>query len=256
MEHAIADLFQSGRDETHTHGATGTAAINSEPIGRLSSLIIKGKSVVYVVDDHSDVRRAIHFSLSAVGIVGWSFANAHDFLEQLDTLVPAPVLLDLRMPGIDGLEALAILRSRDIHWPVIMMSAHGEIPLAVRAIQLGAVDFLEKPFCFKDLEEGLGRAYENLEQTIKANLTRRQAQELLATLTPREKQVLNLLVSGLSNKVVASQLGISDRTVEIHRFNLMAKLGLKSLAQAVSLLVEANGSLDWSEPSKGTAVTK
>lgn len=104
---------------------------------------------VYVVDDNSDVRRSLHFSLSAIDIVSWPFSCAQDLLDQAASLPPAPLLLDIKMPGIDGLEALTLLRDQGIDWPVIMMSAHGDIKMAVKSIKLGAADFLEKPFKFE-----------------------------------------------------------------------------------------------------------
>ena len=245
MENLKPDLFQSGRHETHTDGACGATNNGEEPWDKISSVGEAGNRVVYVVDDHSDVRKAIHLSLAAVGIMAWSFATAQDFLEQSGDLAPAPVLLDLRMPKIDGLETLAILRSKGIHWPVIMMSAHGEISMAVRSMQLGALDFLEKPFCFDDLADGLKRGFGMLEQAFKADLLRRRAQQRLATLTPRETEVLHQLVTGLSNRAVGGRLGLSERTVETHRSNLLAKLGSKSLTKAVLLLGEAKGGPDF-----------
>ena len=194
---------------------------------------------VYVIDDDPDVRRSLHSSLAAAGITGWPFACAQDFLEQVDILAPFPVLLDIRMPGMDGLELLASLRDRHILWPVIMMSAHGDIPVAVRSMRLGAVDFLEKPFKFENLEALLHEAEANLPKATQLTASRLEARRVFQGLSPREKQVIDLLVAGKANKAIGDKLRISARTVEVHRAHALRKLGLKSLAQVAVLKLEA-----------------
>lgn len=193
------------------------------------------KSQVYVIDDDSEVRKSLHLSLAASGTVGWPFISAHDFLDQVHSLTPAPILLDVRMPGMDGLELLTALRDREIDWPVIMMSAHGDVPVAVRSIRSGALDFLEKPFKFAALEELLTRAGVELVKIRERASNRDAARLAWKRLTAREAQVLELLIAGLANKSVANALEISVRTVEIHRGHALAKLGVKSLAQVVSM---------------------
>jgi two-component system response regulator FixJ len=201
----------------------------------------KVRKHVYVLDDNSDVRRSLHFSLATVNIVGWPFSCAQDLLDQADSLAPAPLLLDVKMPGIDGLEALSLLRGQGITWPVIMMSAHGDIKTAVKSIKLGAVDFLEKPFKFEQLESLLESAFDHLASAPNVGLSKRDAHALLNRLSPRESEVIGLLVKGSANKVVADKLGLSHRTVEIHRANAMGKIGVKSLAEVVSILFAAKG---------------
>lgn len=196
---------------------------------------------VYIVDDNSDLRRSLHVSLAAVKIVGWPFSCAQDLLDQADSLVPAPLLLDVMMPKIDGLEALTLLREQGINWPVIMMSAHGDIKIAVKSIRLGAVDFLEKPFKFEDLESLLEAAFKHLASVPKVELSKRDAQALLGRLSSREGEVIELLVKGNSNKIVGEVLGLSPRTVEIHRAHAMRKIGVKSLAEVVSVLFASKG---------------
>lgn len=196
---------------------------------------------VYVVDDNRDVRRSLHFSLAAVGISAWPFVCAQDFLDQADTLTPSPILLDVRMPEIDGLQMLAALRDRNIGWPVIMMSAHGDIPIAVQSIQLGAVDFLEKPFGIGELELLLSNAYVHLSEVTCRAEVRVRARAAWERLSAREAQVIELLLTGVSNKVVAQELGLSPRTVEIHRASGLAKLELKSLAQVALLHLHVSG---------------
>jgi len=196
---------------------------------------------VYVVDDNSDVRRSLHFSLASVDIVGWPFVCAQDFLDGAASLPPAPLLLDVKMPGIDGLETLTLLREQGINWPTIMMSAHGDISMAVKSIQLGAVDFLEKPFKFEELVELLDAAYQNLEQVGESKFSKHEAQELLDRMSPREAEVIDLLVQGDANKTVANELGLSVRTVEVHRANAFAKIGVKNLPQVLALMFAAKG---------------
>ncbi len=196
---------------------------------------------VYIVDDNSDVRRSLHFSLASVNIVGWPFVCAQDFLDGAASLAPAPLLLDVKMPGIDGLEALTLLREQGINWPTIMMSAHGDISIAVKSIQLGAVDFLEKPFKFEELVGLLDAAYHNLAQTGESKFSKHEAQELLDRMSPREAEVIDLLVQGDANKTVANELGLSVRTVEVHRANAFAKIGVKNLPQVLALMFAAKG---------------
>lgn len=196
---------------------------------------------VYIVDDNSDIRRSLHFSLSTVNIVGWPFVCAQDFLDEAASLTPAPLLLDVKMPGIDGIEALTMLREQGINWPTIMMSAHGDISTAVKSIQLGAVDFLEKPFKFEELVELLDAAHDNLAQTGEGRFSKHDAQELLGRMSPRETEIIERLVQGDANKKVASDLGLSVRTVEVHRANAMAKIGVKSLSQILALMFAAKG---------------
>lgn len=196
---------------------------------------------VYIVDDNSDVRRSLHFSLASVNIVGRPFVCAQDLLDEAAFLTPSPLLLDVKMPEIDGLEALTLLREQGINWPVIMMSAHADISMAVKSIQLGAVDFLEKPFKFEELLELLESAYDNLVQTGGYKFSKHDAQELLSRLTPRETEVINLLVQGSANKKVAHDLGLSVRTVEVHRANAFTKIGVKNLTQVLALMFAAKG---------------
>lgn len=196
---------------------------------------------VYIVDDNSDVRRSLHFSLASVNIVGRPFVCAQDLLDEAAFLTPSPLLLDVKMPQIDGLEALTLLREQGINWPVIMMSAHADISMAVKSIQLGAVDFLEKPFKFEELLELLEFAYEKLAQTGEGKFSKHDAEKLLARLTLREAEVINLLVQGDANKKVAHDLGLSVRTVEVHRANVFAKIGVKNLPQMLALMFAAKG---------------
>lgn len=206
------------------------------------SIILHGAeqgAAVYVIDDESEVRRSLHFLLSTADLVSWPFASAADFLDNLETLEPAPILLDIRMPKIDGVELMKILRERDIDWPVIAMTAHGDIPIAVQVIKLGAIEFLEKPFEFEALQACLQSAFSQLAAGNETVAARNAARELFALLSPREREVIDVLMQGISNKAAAHHLSLSVRTVEMHRANALAKLKVKSIAEVVRLANDA-----------------
>lgn len=190
---------------------------------------------VYVIDDDRDVRKSLHFMLAATDIQAWPFASAADFLDQLPFLAPSPLLVDIRMADIDGLQLLAILRDRGLSWPAIILTAHGDVAIAVRAMKLGAVDFLEKPFSFEAIKQAIGHAFEVLDQMQHLLSERDQARNSIEQLTAREREAMANLMEGVSNKEVAHRLGLSVRTVEMHRGNALAKLKVKSVAEVVAL---------------------
>ena len=167
------------------------------------------------------------------------FASASDFLDGLDGLKPGSILLDLRMPDIDGFALMQTLRDRGIDWPVIVMTGGGDVPVAVQSMKLGAVEFLEKPIRLDPLLEALERTAALLDERLQAGERHRQAKARIEQLTTRELEVLQGLLAGQSNKELAQSLGISLRTVEMHRGNMMDRLGVASLAQAVALALEA-----------------
>lgn len=190
---------------------------------------------VYIVDDDSMVRRALFFALRAGGFQPRTFASGSDFLEEADSLETGCVLLDLRMPGVDGFEVLKGLGERVKRLPVVIITAHGEVPSAVAAMKSGAMDFLEKPFADTALFEVLRAVFDKLPGVAEAERERSEALERLSRLTPREREVFTAMVAGLSNKLIAHRLRISARTVEVHRANLMSRLEATSFAEAVRL---------------------
>ena len=206
-------------------------------------MVLKEKALssqhVHVVDDDRDVRRSISFMLGTAELSSRPFASGADFLESLGELDPGCVLLDIRMPEIDGFEVMAELSRRGIDWPVIVMTGHGEVSIAVRAMKLGAVDFIEKPFDEGLLLSSLDRAFGLLKDRGEKAERKRSAQDRIAALTTREHEVLQGLMAGLPNKVLARRLGISLRTVEMHRANMMDRLQAGSLAEALTLAVQA-----------------
>lgn len=194
---------------------------------------------VYVVDDDRDVRRSLSFMLGTSDTRSHPFGSGADFLEAVPDLVPGCVLLDLKMPRMDGFQVMAELARREIDWPVIVMTGYGEVPTAVRAMKQGAVDFIEKPFSEEALLGCLASAFALLDEREAAGRRRRAARERVDQLTARETEVLEGLLAGESNKQLAERLGISLRTVEMHRGNMMDRLEVANLAEALTLALEA-----------------
>lgn len=198
---------------------------------------------VYVIDDESDVRRSIGFFLKSAGYLPRPYLSGADFLADAADLDPGCVLLDLRMPQIDGLQVLERLGRRSDRLPVIVMTGHGDIATAVRAMKLGAIDFLEKPFKDDVMMIALRRGVQLLEHGTEAERDRSEAERLLTALTPRERGVLMLLSEGKSNKEVAIALDLSVRTVEMHRATMFERLGVRTLPEAMKLAFRARADL-------------
>src|SRR3954471_891577 len=194
---------------------------------------------VYVIDDDRDVRRSLSFMLGAADIRSHPFGSGADFLDALPDLEAGCILLDLRMPQMDGFAIMAALKERAIEWPVIVMTGHGEVPVAVRAMKLGAVDFIEKPFSEQALLACFAQAFGLLRDREALGRRRRQAHDRAALLSVREREVLQSLLAGQSNREIANSLGISLRTVEMHRGNMMDRLHASSLAEALTIALEA-----------------
>ena len=194
---------------------------------------------VYVVARDIEIRRTLTQFVGGVGAEAWPFAAGADFVKILDYLEPGCVLLDMDVDDIGGLEILGEMASRSLGWPVIAMSAREELPLAIEAMKLGALDFLALPPKREVLAMALAPAWRALDRAIEAGDARREALDRISRLTAREIDVSLALLNGGSNKTVAHQFGISVRTVEMHRAHIMAKLGVKSLAEAALLATQA-----------------
>jgi len=177
--------------------------------------------------------------LGASDLHSHPFGSGEDFLDALPALAPGCVLLDLRMPQVDGFQVMTELARRGVDWPVVVMTGHGEVPSAVRAMKLGAVDFIEKPFTEEILLTCFRNAFALLNEREAEGSRRRVAVERVAQLTAREREVLAGLLAGEANKRLASRLGISLRTVEMHRANMMDRLEVASLAEALTLAIAA-----------------
>lgn len=196
-----------------------------------------GNGKIYVVDDDDAVGDSIKALLSSVGYEAEVFASARQFLESFDPSGAACILLDVRMPGMDGLTLLERMGADRRGVPVIMVTGHGDVPLAVRAMQAGAADFVEKPFEEARLLQSIEQAISNAASAPVAtddDLTAR-----FARLTPRETDVMRQMVIGHPNKIIAYHLGLSPRTVEIHRGRVMRKTGAESLSHLVRLAIKA-----------------
>jgi len=194
---------------------------------------------VYVVARDIEIRRVLTQFVSGIGAEAWPFAAGADFLKILDYLEPGCVLLDMDVGDVDGLEILSELTRRGLGWPAIAMSAREELPLAIEAMKLGALDFLGLPPKREVLALALAPAWRALERAIEAGAARREALERISRLTAREVDISLALLNGGSNKTVAHKFGISVRTVEMHRAHIMSKLGVKSLAEAALLATQA-----------------
>jgi two-component system response regulator FixJ len=194
---------------------------------------------VYVVDDDEAIRRSLSFMLRTSGHKVELFEQGEAFLKSAGKLDPGCVLLDIRMPGMDGLEVQKAMADNGVMLPVIIMTGHGDVGLAVRAMKAGAIDFIEKPFEKATLMSALDQGFAKLGDSDVRRVRAQEAATRLEVLTPRERDVLQGLVAGLPNKSIAYDLGISPRTVEIHRANLMTKLEVKSLSEALRLAFAA-----------------
>jgi two-component system response regulator FixJ len=191
--------------------------------------------IIFIVDDDPAVRDSLEILLKSHGHSVRSFDSALAFLASDAPSQLGCVLADVRMPQMDGLELQEKLKEQGSALPVILMTGHGDVPLAVRAMKTGAIDFLEKPFEDSELIESVRRGLEHARVAGEANASARLAGERLTQLTERERQVLDLLVAGKPNKVIAYDLSISPRTVEIHRARVMEKMGARSLADLVRM---------------------
>lgn len=197
--------------------------------------------LVHVVDDDEAIRRSVSFALKTSGFQVRIYENGTEMLKSAPGLEKGCILLDIRMPGMDGLEVQEALKGKGVTLPVIIMTGHGDVTLAVRAMKAGAIDFIEKPFekavLISAIEHGMSRIRQSADNVKQAN----DAAVRLQLLTSRERDVLDGLAKGLPNKTIAYDLGISPRTVEIHRANLMSKLGVKSLSEALRIAFAAEG---------------
>jgi two-component system response regulator FixJ len=200
--------------------------------------------VVHVVDDEEPVRDALVMLLESAGYHSVPYASAEEFLAAVDRAGHGAVIADIKMPGLDGLSMLRRMRAGGASIPLIFITGHGDIPMAVAAIKDGAFDFLEKPFDEEMLLESLRRALSHDRRRRSGNEDRVAARARLAALTPRELEIFDLLVQGATNKSVARRLGISPRTVENHRAHVMDKLQARSLSDLVRIGIHAAAGRD------------
>jgi FixJ family two-component response regulator len=195
--------------------------------------------LVYVVDDDEAMRDSLRWLLESAGYAVATFATAEHFLARRQPGSGMCLLLDVRMPGMSGIALQEHLLEQGEFLPIIFLTGHGDVPMAVGAVRRGAVDFIEKPFKDRDLLPLIDSAIRVDRQSIAAKAKRARALARLATLSPREREVMELVVAGKLNKVIADELGISIKTVEVHRSRVMQKLGAESIADLVQMTLGA-----------------
>lgn len=210
---------------------------------------------VYVVDDDTDARISLTFFLNNAGFIARPSSSGVAFLHDVASLHPGCILLDLRMPGLDGFQVIDAMGELISKFAVVIMTGHGDIATAVRAIKLGAVDFLEKPFTGDAAMATLDNGFRTLDAGLGQRDRQVAAAARLSKLTPRENDVLRLLAAGMSNKVIAFQMQLSVRTVEMYRASMMDRLGVKSLPEAMRLAFSV-GLLDDGQPVRTFAQTQ
>ena len=196
---------------------------------------MRGDPVIHVIDDDEAMRESLAFLLGSVRLDVRTYESAVAFLASLPDLAPGCVITDVRMPEVSGVELLRRLRQLEIGLPVIVITGHGDVPLAVEAMKLGAVDFLEKPFDDDVLLAAVRSALNRFERDARREAEQTEIHERLGGLSARERQVLDGLVAGHPNKIIAFDLGISPRTVEIYRANVMTKMQAASLSDLVRM---------------------
>lgn len=197
------------------------------------------KRMIHIVDDEDAIRRSASFMLKTSGFAVTTWVSGVEFLKNVKNAEPGCILLDVRMPEMDGLEVQQALSERGVAMPVVILTGHGDVSIAVRAMKAGAIDFIEKPFEKAVLLSAIESAFERLNDSEGRATRASEASVLIAGLTAREQDVLKGLAQGLPNKTIAYDLGISPRTVEVHRANLMTKLNVRSLSDALRIAFAA-----------------
>jgi RNA polymerase sigma factor (sigma-70 family) len=194
---------------------------------------------VFIIDDNEAVRRSMSILLDALSIPNRSFSSATAFLEYYDGSQQGCLVLDIRMPGMDGLELQQALRECDAMLPIIFITGHGDVPMAVEAMRNGAFDFLRKPVRDAELVDRIRRALDRESELRHSRSEHARLRERIESLTPRQREVFERVSKGQNNKYIAADLGISERTVEVHRAQVMKKLGVRTLADLIKAKVRA-----------------
>ena len=195
--------------------------------------------LVHLIDDDEAVRVSLVFLLEMADLPARAYASAQEFLEIADGVTSGCVVTDVRMPGMSGLELIRRLKARGVALPVIVITGHADVPLAVEAMRAGVLDFLEKPFEDEALITSIRSALNAQVKTARQNAERERFEQMLATLSGREREVLQGVIDGKLNKVIAFELGISPRTVEVYRANVMSKTGAHGLSELVRIALLA-----------------
>jgi FixJ family two-component response regulator len=209
----------------------------------------RDEPLVYVIDDDDAIRDSLDMLLESMGLARRVFASAFEFLEAYDPEQHACLVADIRMPGMSGLDLQEKLNEMRAGIPIVFITGHGDVPMAVNAMKAGATDFIQKPFRDQDLLDRINKGLALDREGRERRAQEQKIRQLLELLTPRETEVMQRVVRGQANKVIAMDLGVSQRTVELHRARVMRKLKMRSLAD----LVSAVRSLGGDEPVTGTA---
>jgi RNA polymerase sigma factor (sigma-70 family) len=203
-----------------------------------------GTPVVFVVDDDPSVRSTLKFLLSTVGLKVESYDSADSFLRGNPPDVPSCLVLDVRLPGLSGLDFQRELAARNIHIPIVFVTGHGDIPMSVRAMKAGAVEFLTKPYRDQDLLDAIRIALERDRDRRAKEKQATELQERFDSLTPRERKVISMVASGMLNKQIAGELGTAENTVKVHRSRAMEKMHAQSLADLVKMMEKLKARLE------------
>ena len=196
--------------------------------------------LIHVVDDDPALRRALLFLLESLGWPVVAHASAEDFLAAWRADVPGCVVLDIRMPSMSGLELQQVMRNRGIRLPIVFLTGHADVSVAVQAMKYGACDFIEKPFKDQVLLDAVAQAVRGSSEALAEQYRQRQVADVLSRLSPREQEVARLVARGLPNKSIAQALDISERTVHVHRQHVMEKAGVGSAAELARLMLRAD----------------
>ena len=199
------------------------------------------KPTVFIVDDDEPVRNALRLLMKSVGHDAMTFASGDEFLASCNPGVSGCLILDIRMPGMSGLELQEKLHKQGVDLPIIFITGHGDVPMAVEAMKHGAFEFLQKPFREQDLVDRVNEALENNLNVQNLSLQRTEIEHLVTKLTPRERQIMDMIVQGKASKVIAIDLGVSQRTIDTHRTRIMRKMQARSLAELVQMAVRIQG---------------
>ena len=206
------------------------------PVQALSMTSTEG--TVFVVDDDHGMRKALERLCQSAGLKVETFASASEFLDHGAPESPACIVLDVRMPGLSGLDLQTELTARNIQTPIVFITGHGDIPMSVRAVKAGAVDFLTKPFRNRDLMTAIRDAISKDVRLKESQVEQQTIERCLQTLTPRERQVFEMVVKGMLNKQIAFELGTSEQTIKVHRGRVMEKMQVTSVAELVQAAVK------------------
>ena len=193
--------------------------------------------VVHIIDDDESVRKSLRWLIESVGLKVNCYASANAFVETTIDASPGCMVLDVRMPGMSGLDLQERLNKSDLPLPVIIVTGHADVPMAIRALKSGAFDFIEKPYNDQHLLDRVQDAISHSTQSLSADAEKQEAQRRIDSLTPRERQVLELVTEGCANKQIATRLDLSIKTVETHRANLMSKMQANSLPALIKLVM-------------------